>query len=399
MFNTLRDTKFGGRSYAQHESISHHRGGTAPLIHNQQDIPLQTLNVAPEWIKLPGIDGNLVKIERRLEQLGKLYSKSSLDFDGNREDEDQIEVLTNEISTDLRRTHHLIKTLGDNRKLTTEEVKVRNNIKSAKSSKLQALSLDFRKKQRSYMMSFQKRSALGGWGGENEAGSDDEQMDFGFNDQLLEVVDDMEKQVTKRNDEIVQIARSINEMTALVNDISTLVIKQGTLLDQIEFNLDQTEQHVEESTFELAKRLGVNRNMTQAELKLKKNIKAIKSARFQELTTEFKRISRIYVEVAIDKDEDEEEMLQGVSQEFINGAKDMEQRIAKRAEEINQIVKSINDLSQLMNDARLLVIQQGTIIDQIDYNLNQVEDNLIVAVKTTIEADKIHAATPRCTIC
>lgn len=44
----------------------------------------------------------------------------------------------------------------------------------------------------------------------------------------------------------------------------------------------------------------------------------------------------------------------------------------ERDREVRNIVQSINDLAQIMKDLSVLVIDQGTIVDRIDYNMEQV---------------------------
>ena len=50
--------------------------------------------------------------------------------------------------------------------------------------------------------------------------------------------------------------------------------------------------------------------------------------------------------------------------------------IEERDREVSQIVASINELAQIMKDLSVLVIDQGTILDRIDYNMEQVGHQL-----------------------
>ncbi|KAG8363879.1 hypothetical protein BUALT_Bualt19G0068400 [Buddleja alternifolia] len=45
---------------------------------------------------------------------------------------------------------------------------------------------------------------------------------------------------------------------------------------------------------------------------------------------------------------------------------------AEREREIQQVVESVNELAQIMKDLSVLVIDQGTIVDRIDYNITNV---------------------------
>ncbi len=49
----------------------------------------------------------------------------------------------------------------------------------------------------------------------------------------------------------------------------------------------------------------------------------------------------------------------------------MEQEAKYRDEEINNLVRSMNELALLFKDLSVLVIDQGNILDRIDYNLEQ----------------------------
>ncbi len=52
----------------------------------------------------------------------------------------------------------------------------------------------------------------------------------------------------------------------------------------------------------------------------------------------------------------------------------MEGMIHERDAEVVNILQSINELAQVMKDLSVLVIDQGTILDRVDYNMEQVRN-------------------------
>lgn len=62
--------------------------------------------------------------------------------------------------------------------------------------------------------------------------------------------------------------------------------------------------------------------------------------------------------------------------------------IKERREEINALVKSIDELSIIFKDLQLLVVQQGSILDRIDYNIEESLHNVQKGHKELIQADK-----------
>jgi syntaxin 16 len=63
---------------------------------------------------------------------------------------------------------------------------------------------------------------------------------------------------------------------------------------------------------------------------------------------------------------------QGMTLAQLAAVDDVEIQVAKRDHEINAIVESIEELSQIFKELAVLVIDQGTILDRIDYNMEQV---------------------------
>ena len=70
-------------------------------------------------------------------------------------------------------------------------------------------------------------------------------------------------------------------------------------------------------------------------------------------------------------------------QENINKNNILEQR----NKEMNSLLKSINELSEMFKEVEKMVFQQGTILDRIDYNINLIQDNSQKAHMQIIKAD------------
>lgn len=60
----------------------------------------------------------------------------------------------------------------------------------------------------------------------------------------------------------------------------------------------------------------------------------------------------------------------------------------EREREINQVVQSVNELAQIMKDLSVLVIDQGTIVDRIDYNVQSVSVSVEEGLKQLEKAER-----------
>lgn len=79
---------------------------------------------------------------------------------------------------------------------------------------------------------------------------------------------------------------------------------------------------------------------------------------------------------------------------------DMERQIAQRDKEIANIVASIEELSAIFKELAVLVIDQGTILDRIDYNMEQVVVHVDDGVEALEKAEQYQkSARPRYCIC
>ncbi|GMI79371.1 syntaxin of plants 43 [Hibiscus trionum] len=71
-----------------------------------------------------------------------------------------------------------------------------------------------------------------------------------------------------------------------------------------------------------------------------------------------------------DEDDDLDDMM--FNEHQMAKLKQSEAYTVEREREIQQVVESVNELAQIMKDLSVLVIDQGTIIDRIDYNIQNV---------------------------
>ena len=145
--------------------------------------------------------------------------------------------------------------------LTKAEVEVRANIQSSNARKIQELSVAFRRQQKQYLsdVTAQKSgndsqfglelTGVGGGGSSSADGLDS----AGFTTQQLAVVNDLDGIVSQRDEEIQNIAHSIEELSTIFKELSVLVIDQGTILDRIDFNMEQVVEHTKEGINQLEK--------------------------------------------------------------------------------------------------------------------------------------------------
>lgn len=83
----------------------------------------------------------------------------------------------------------------------------------------------------------------------------------------------------------------------------------------------------------------------------------------------------------------EEDKDLGFSQSQLLQVKQSENMAQEREEEVKKIVESVNDLSQVMKDLSVLVVDQGSVLDRIDYNCEQVAASVEAGEKQLEEAE------------
>jgi len=64
--------------------------------------------------------------------------------------------------------------------------------------------------------------------------------------------------------------------------------------------------------------------------------------------------------------------------------------LQNRDNELNQLLNSVNDLAQIFKDMQSLVMEQGSILDRIDYNIDIAATNVTTGKKSLIKANEYH---------
>merc|ERR1719223_255341 len=168
----------------------------------------------------------------------------------------KIERMTNDITDKFRQAERLLQRVGIATKRSGgEEATVGANVQRSLAKKLQELSVEFRQKQRKYLTDVQAQKNGGLAETESKFGIDlnEKEQDYGFNQQQMAVVDDLQEAVQSRDHEIAQIAKSIEELGSIFKELAVLVIDQGTILDRIDYNMEAVVEHTKTGIKQLEK--------------------------------------------------------------------------------------------------------------------------------------------------
>lgn len=85
---------------------------------------------------------------------------------------------------------------------------------------------------------------------------------------------------------------------------------------------------------------------------------------------------------------DEDALDKGFSHEQEQALEEMNERASEREKEIIKVAQSINELAQLFKELNVLVLEQGTILDRIDYNIEQTSVKVKQGVQELEKADE-----------
>ncbi|EMS62125.1 Syntaxin-43 [Triticum urartu] len=220
------------------------------------------VGLPPAWVDVSEeISANMQRAKTKMAELAKAHAKALMpSFGDGRDDQRAIEILTHEITDLLKRSEKKLQKLS--MKDSSEDSNVRKNVQRSLATDLQTLSMEFRKKQSTYLKQLrQQKEGQDGVDLEmNMNGSkstfeleDDEFEDVGFTEVQMSKLKKSEAFTREREREIEQVAQSVNELAQIMKDLSVLVIDQGTIVDRIDYNVQNVAASVEEGYKQLQK--------------------------------------------------------------------------------------------------------------------------------------------------
>jgi len=143
------------------------------------------------------------------------------------------------------------------------------------------------------------------------------------------------------------------------------------------------------------------------------NVMRSRATQIQELTKTFREAQRAFLTEMKKKEElgdpdrrfgvsatlpDLTHIADGFDDEQLQRLEQMEMNATDRTQEILNIAKSVHELATLFQELSVLVVEQGSLLDRIDYNVEQTLDNLGKA-KTEIDKAERHQKRSRTALC
>eukprot|EP00946_MAST-07B_sp_MAST-7B-sp1_P002061 g2061.t1 len=107
--------------------------------------------------------------------------------------------------------------------------------------------------QRTYLGKLQRKKKETEGEGFGSGGLEAAEIDPGFSEHQQEMIRANVEDIDQRDKEIMEIAKSIEDLAIVFKELAVLVIDQGTILDRIDYNMEVAVDRVDEGVVQLEK--------------------------------------------------------------------------------------------------------------------------------------------------
>ena len=124
---------------------------------------------------------------------------------------------------------------------------------------------------------------------------------------------------------------------------------------------------------------------------IKENIKLYLTTKFNNFTRHFKYNQELYIRKYKELGGEDLDKINNIENNNDNYLLRTEKydNLKSRDSDLNQLLQSMNNLTSTFNDLKNLVVEQGTILDRIDYNIDTAKDNTAKGKKHLMNAENL----------
>jgi len=225
--------------------------------------------------------------------------------------------------------------------------------------------------------------------------------------------------------DVDQVKSILQSIRTQVEDLRALHASRvgsvfGKDLDGMEVRIESMTRDVTDQ-FRLAERIlrnvgAATRRAGREEAAIGANVQRSLAKQLQELSMSFRQSQRKYLtEVRAQKGGTSNDHFAGIGDlstdtteggsffttQQVQVVDDLQEAIESRDQEISKIAQSIEELGTIFKELAVLVIDQGTILDRIDYNMEAVIESTKTGVKQLEKAEKAQkvARPMKCIVC
>jgi len=218
--------------------------------------------VAPPWAsRVEGLNYQISRVERKVEELDVLHKKhlSRPNFDEDGAEERSIQKITQETTSMFSTCQRQLKQLQmSSHDCDGREGVILRNIVINLVNRLQDITGKFRVSQGEYLRKIKAREERSQQYFSSFQGEDDddgllvvEPSLSGLTQQDIVMIDQNNKYLRKREEEIGHIVESIQDLNSIFRDLAQMVSEQGEMVDRIDYNIENASIKVQSGLKEL----------------------------------------------------------------------------------------------------------------------------------------------------